>query len=132
MPDATEEAFQAPPKAVQMHSRCKHKIAEGWNQSFRCNFVGMMGQKPSPECQLYYLPTATQEGSCCVQRTKKKKKGLYYFNMVKRRIGIMSKINKAYRSGKKQGILCLMKNSGTGWTWMMKSLFPAHAHLRCS
>lgn len=118
---------RAPPKAVQMLSRCKHKIAEGWNQSHKCNFGGTMGQKPSLECQLLPWKEAAAPKEL-------KKKGLYHSNMVKKSMGIMSKIkkNKAYRSGKQQGILCLTKNSGSGWTRMMKSLFPAHAHLRCS
>lgn len=64
--------------------------------------------------------------------TRAEKEGLYHFIMVKRRRGITSQMNEAYSRGKEQGILCLTKNTGSGWTRMMKSLLPAHAHLGCS
>lgn len=96
-----------PPEAVQMRSTCKHKIvAEGWNQSHKCNFGGTMEQK-----QFFSLPTQPS-GNCYTVRKlllplwRTKKKGSYHSVMVKKRIGITSKMNKAYRRGKEEGILC--------------------------
>lgn len=118
--------LQAPSEAVERRSKYLHNIvAEGWIYSYKCN-CGMdmefEGFAKFAQCQWLHRKEAAEHFEKLRQRIT-----IFHYGeeeFVKRK-GIMSTVNKGYRRRKKRWILCLTKNSGSGWTRMMKSLLPA-------